>query len=175
MVLAMPIAAQESNCPDPVAICAYYHHGSEFTTGCEGSLCFSPSFSDAVAVIATDDMGLLPTVWNLWSGGYLPSEIPGLPCDVRANGNLKNDNKTIHKYKLSIPQDYPLPGCRIEVYQGEYVYHEHFVSNPATGCLGWAECRLYVGMAAGPSELVSSFLDQSDTDDIDDTDDAESQ
>lgn len=166
MMLATSLAAQESNCPDPVAICAYYHPGSDFTAGCEGPLCFSKNYAESVIVIATDDSGLFPVTWNLWAEGELLAhpDIPGWACFARANGNLTNDNNPIHKYKVTIPDIYPVPGCRLEVHRGEYIYHQHFLSRPATESLCWGECRLYVGVTAGTTELRGNFLDEPDAD-----------
>ena len=164
IALATPLAAQESYCPDPVATCAYYHPGSDFTAGCEGPLCFSKNYAESAVVIATDDSGLFPITWNFWAEGELLAypDIYGWACYARANGSLKNDNRSSHKYKITIPDLYPVPGCRLEVHQGEYIYHHHFLSRPATACLGWIECRLYVGTTTGTTELLGNFLDEPD-------------
>ena len=160
MLAAMPAAAQGSDCPEAQQVCSLYHPGSLAMGGCEGPLCFNRSYAEAANAVAADDHGFFPKVWNLWTpgevivGSYLQN------CEVEANGSSGNENKTIYKFKMLIPEQFDWPVCGLSIKLPGFIYHEHFGSNPLSGCLGWVECRepdpsgyaSSLDTAAGPAE-----------------------
>jgi hypothetical protein len=134
VVLLMPATA-EAQCPAPEAICAYYHPGSMMTATCEGEYCFEMNFAESLRLVATDDRGDYPWVWNLWT--YYNEEVSAIGCDLRFNpGNSQ-------KIKMTITGEYG-PICRVDVSAGDFIYHNHFGADPDSNCLGWVECREYV-------------------------------
>ena len=123
------------NCPNPYTFCHFYHPESEMTGFCGYEACFEiNSSADGVsAVRAADDSGDFPKTWSVWHEGTL--EPAGTyPCLLTGKEN---------KSRVHIRDEYVPPKCRVDLLtnDGHYKYHEHFASNPSTGCLGWVECK----------------------------------
>jgi hypothetical protein len=109
--------------------CDSYHPGSVATAFCEGEACFDMSYGQELRVVAADESGDFPRTWFAWHKGNM-TPAGGFACGLRASGN---------KTRVEIPVD--PPRCSADLQTNEYLYHEHFVSNPSTGCLAWLECR----------------------------------
>lgn len=138
VLLLMPVATK-AQCPSPDVICAYFNPGSVMTAYCEGDDSFEMNFAESVRLVATDDRGDFPRVWNLWT--YFDEEVSAIGCDLRDNPGNNG------KYKMTITGEYG-PICRVDVSAGDYMYYNHFAANPDSGCLGWVECREFVGSEA---------------------------
>lgn len=136
VLMLMPVAAGAQSCPPPETICGYFHPGSVVTAQCEGAACFDMSFAESIRLVATDDRGDFPWVWNLWT--YYDEEVTAVGCDLRPNPGNNG------KFKMTITGEYG-PRCRVDVSAGDYMYRHHFGANPDTNCLGWVECREFVG------------------------------
>ena len=133
-LLLMPVAA-DAQCTPPEIVCAYFHPGSMMTATCEGPPCFEMNFAESMRLVATDDRGDFPRVWNLWT--YFDEEITTIGCDLRFNPGNNG------KIKMTITGEYG-PICRVDVSAGDFLYHHHFGAVPESNCLGWVECREYV-------------------------------
>jgi hypothetical protein len=145
-VAAMPLAvtspqtakaakpAVYGNCPtDGDALCRLYHGvESRATRWCTYDTCFEMNYGDEIRVVAADERGDFPRTWFTWSEERL-THLPGTPypCDLTREGKTKT--------RVEIPE----PGfrCTAALSTGEDLYHEHFASNPTSGCLAWIECK----------------------------------
>ncbi len=128
------VAEGYPQCPDPYAFCAA--SGSIPTAGCKFEDCFEMNYSavSGIRVAVVDEFGDFPKMWFMWQqknqeGTIIPIGNP--PCEVTERGS-----KTL----LEIPETSLLARCKVDLSTGGQVYHEHFVSNPASGCLAWLEC-----------------------------------
>ena len=151
-------SAAPQGCPDPAAFCEYAHPGSILTGYCANEEigekpCFDVSYGEEIRVVAADRLGDFPLLWFVWhKGDMVPEGI--YPCELTGK----------HKTRVIIPE--PISTCRADLVIGNYVYHEHFVSSPNTGCLGWVECRqnLLTAMAANPMKQI--YFSNKDTDNV---------
>lgn len=134
LLLAAPAAAQPyGNCPTNAdQVCVAYHGvGALAMAYCTYEGCFDVNDGAAIRIVAGDDEGPFPRTWFAWPESVVtPAGI--LPCAVRQQGKKK--------FRLDIPE--PDPRCAAKLQFGGDTYVQHFVSNPATGCLAWLECRL---------------------------------
>lgn len=120
---------QSGPCPDPYTYCAMAHPGSIPTGYCAYGACFEMSYGGEVRVVAADDSGDFPRKWFIWHKDLIKS----------VGGSCTSTFQNKNKIRVDIPEE--RIKCRLDWETSEYLYHEHFASNPATGCLGWVECR----------------------------------
>ena len=120
-----------AGCPaDEVAFCAAFHLGSEPIAWCTYEGCFEMTAAEEVRVVAADEQGLFPRTFFVWTDHSLaPTALEG--CVLTKKG---------HKTRVDLPDGGTR--CAASLTTSEYVYFEHFASNPASGCLGWIECRV---------------------------------
>jgi hypothetical protein len=129
---SMPLLAVGQGCPNPASFCIAAHGpAATVSGGCAYADCFDMSYSEVSRAIAVGgDETLFPTRFHLWtSGPFIPSSV-GFACGVQPSGN-----------KLKIEILPPDTKCAGRVPMGDYVFYEHFASNPASGCLAWLECK----------------------------------
>jgi hypothetical protein len=127
-------------CPTPPeVVCGLLHShavGLVATGYCVYGQCFEMSYGERVRVVAADGLGPFPKTWFVWpdkhSTDQLTNTYPGDQCSLTIQRN---------KTRVDIPDSNPIPRCKAELKVGPYLYHEHFASNPASGCLAWLECR----------------------------------
>lgn len=120
-------------CPDPVLYCSAVHPGSEASAYCAFDACFEMTVSDELRMVAADEQGLFPRTFFVWTDRPLTAA----DCVLTKSGK---------KIRVELPAG--ATRCRADLSSGEYVYFEHFASNPTSGCLGWLECRLPVAATA---------------------------
>lgn len=123
-------------CPTAEATCFYWPPLINLPPGtptqwCDGLDCFEMNYaSENARVVAVDDEGPYPTTWVAWTNGV----VNNLSCNaVIPRGNHR-------QITLPLPD---LPHCAIMLETDEHLYLWFFASNPATSCLGWAECQIY--------------------------------
>ena len=121
-------AQSYGHCPDPAVVCELFHPGSILTGFCEDGACFEMSYGSELRLVAADDLGPFPKIWFAWPQGSMNGSGP-FPCNV----TQQNKNKTV--------VEIPALRCQADLVTDNATYHEHFASNPNTGCLGWVECR----------------------------------
>ncbi len=132
-LLLAPSGVLAQGCP-PLsaadAICRSYHGPSAVWTGggCLYAECFEMSYGEAGRAHTMGDETLFPKLFFMWT--------PGTPngytsCQIEQSGN---------KFKLEIPAG--STRCRTDFLVGSQTYHQHFASNPSTGCLVWMECKI---------------------------------
>lgn len=131
---AAPVAAGEEVTPDvtyggcppsPQEYCAAFHSGSTALSWCTFEACFEMSYGGEIRVVAADELGPFPRTWFVWGWGDL----------LYASCTLTPKQ---HKTRVEIPDG--RTNCRFQLEIGDYWYHEHFASNPTSGCLAWLEC-----------------------------------
>jgi hypothetical protein len=81
-----------------------------------------------VRIVAADELGNFPKRWFAWTNGQAITT--GFGCALTKSGN---------KIRVEIPA--ALSRCSFDLFTNGYVYHEHFGSNPESGCLVWLECQ----------------------------------
>jgi hypothetical protein len=99
--------------------------------------CFEITYGELVKVVAADEQGEFPSTWFAWGDATLTATGLG-QCLLQQEGKKKT--------RVDIPAD--KIRCKAVATVGDYLYNEHFASNPASQCLGWIECKLPV--LAGP-------------------------
>lgn len=125
-------SASYGKCPTAEQACGIYHPGSEPTAYCSFQQCFEMNYGSEARVVAADEQGSFPRTLFVWHKGEMSPIAELIPCVMTQSG---------HKTRLDI-----LDGeikCAAALSTSEHLYYEHFASNPATGCLGWVECRAY--------------------------------
>jgi hypothetical protein len=140
----LPVVAQTdspySNCGMPLPLdatfaCRLYHPNAIGVVGtgyCVGEKCFEMSIGEVTRVVAADGLGDFPRTWFVWqTAGQVVDTYPGINCILQEQGKKKT--------RVDLPDGQFR--CKTELPIGSYLYHEHFASNPPTGCLAWLECR----------------------------------
>ena len=124
-------------CPDPAIFCPLFHGPTaEFVGGCDASgyyapSCFEMSYAEAARVVAADEQGDFPTTLFVWPEAEM---VPwGSACTLTHSGK---------KTRLELRVGYTR--CAASLVVGDYVYYEHFASNPESGRVCWGECRVPV-------------------------------
>ena len=113
----------------PLEYCSLAHPGSETSAYCTYEGCFEMTYSPELRVVAADEQGPFPRTFFVWTDRSLtPSG--AIPCILTERGT---------KIRVDLPAG--ATRCRADVTTDEYLYFEHFSSNPRSGCLGWVECR----------------------------------
>lgn len=131
-----PSLAVGAGCPtDLNAVCRVNDGPTAFWSGggCIYGQCFEMSYGEAGRAHTMGDETLFPRQFFVWTPGAptAPTGVGVIPCEIQKNGN---------KWRVEIPTGNNR--CKVQVTVGEQVYFEHFVSNPATSCLAWLECKL---------------------------------
>lgn len=124
---------QEASCPDPVMACLYFHNGTaEASSWCKFAECFDKTELEAGTVVASDDEGLFPRTFKSWHhDGEIYYQWSAEPCEI--------EEKAKGKTKYTLPEG--AIRCGAGLITSDRTYYWHFVSNPATGCLGVLECK----------------------------------
>jgi len=117
------------NCPtvEQAQFLCYLHESAVLTSYCTYEACFEMSYGEEVSVVAADELGAFPRTWFMWGMGY---DVSYSSCSL----TLKQ-----HKTRIEIPLDPSF--CYVSLEFPEFNYSEHFASDPASGCLGWFECK----------------------------------
>ena len=117
-------------CPaSATAFCSAFHAGSEPTAWCAYDGCFEMTSGGEVRVVAADEQGPFPRTFFVWTDHSLtPTALEGCVLTEKHN-----------KTRVDLPDGGTR--CAASLTTSEYVYFEHFASNPISGCLGWIECR----------------------------------
>ena len=126
-----PTQALYGGCPtDLDATCRSFHGPYSVATGsCAYEACFEMAYGREVRVVAADELGDFPKTWFAWHEGTM-APAGGIVCGLTEEGKKKT--------RVEIPVDQFR--CKVDLTTSERVYHEHFASNPTSGCLGWLEC-----------------------------------
>jgi hypothetical protein len=123
-------------CPDPIDFCTKAHGPkSSATKFCANEACFYVNCGgeSEIRVVAEDESGDFPRTWFVWHKGEM-APAGTFQCELK-----KKQPASHGKTPVKIPDT--SVKCRADLNTNGHVYHEHFVSNPATKCLGWVECK----------------------------------
>ncbi|MEJ2111900.1 MAG: hypothetical protein P8Z37_18715 [Acidobacteriota bacterium] len=119
-----------SGCQNPQLICETFHPDSEVINSCEGERCFEKIYGWEIGLVASNELGFFPKQWIIEAETNIT--LSSLDSCV-----VTRRNKTI---KIAIPDG--STSCTMIIEEPEYLYYEHFVSDPNSPCLGWVECRV---------------------------------
>ncbi len=123
-----------AQCPNPIDYCTKAHGTKSVATKfCTGEECFYVNCGgeSEIRVVADDESGDFPKTWFVWHKGEM-TPAGTFQCELKKkqpSGHGKTPVKIIDKK------------CRADLNTNGHIYHEHFVSNPDTKCLGWVECK----------------------------------
>lgn len=119
-------------CPDPQQTCKLFHGPNAVATAyCSGATCSEMNYGESLRLHVIGDYLDFPDVWFVWPDGELVTPPAGISCSMRDNGN---------KTRVQIPENQNR--CLVRHQTDNHLYAEHFVSNPASGCVAWLECKL---------------------------------
>lgn len=120
-------------CADPATACEYYFPGSTPTGFCGYEACFEMNYGPQMRLLVIGGSNY-PRQWLTWHEGQFAG---GGSCILRKDRQLKHFVRTT----VEIPSNAPNHKCRVDLVTPDHLYHEEFVSNPASGCLAWLECK----------------------------------
>jgi hypothetical protein len=129
-------------CPNPVTFCSGAHPGSSVTGQCGNEECFgiveSKIDGSGIRIVAGDD-GDFPRRWFAWHKGTMT------PAGTFKCGLEEKQQRTFVKIPPTVNTPTTIVKhnrrCRADLDINGQLYHEHFVSNPDTKCVGWVECK----------------------------------